>query len=656
MHSVNTLNKRVSLRCAGVRQLPADSPLPSLRPLADGYSTPPFVTTRRGSGSGGLGGVGGRTASGGWQRSSHGAGAGLSYPNHQYDSMIEDVVQQILNEASPESLSPLELGPAAGAAGTAGSAAAAADAAAAAGSTAPAALAVSRDGVTGVQTAQSASASAAVAAEDGKVVCGHDENVPLVVNSAVLQPVPPTVTDAAAPNAAQQQEPLPFSPPARRRSIYLPPSSGKRRRADEHEPLAAAIASEEEQPGPLMAAAAAASDATVAAAGNAVTAAALRDDGGLAATAPGRSLQGQASGAADEVSSSPEGPRSSPSSRRRPRKAARVDGGCNSAAAAAVVAAAAKAAAAASNRNLDELSNLGSEDSDSDAEVDRIMNAAMASAEQAAGAGTGAAGSHGPAAQHRGTGPIRGMTAVRAAGPQSLFSWSGGAVRQNASSWARPGLSWARNSGEGAAYMTGMLAERTGCDAPVCIPILTPTNCVATGGPGRSSPQVRPGVPAPASTRPAGSPAGSGGVVAPGGPAGLPLHDPDDLMDVPRITNTPRGSGKGRGYLVRYRAGEERTSACSGLHSACCTPEDAWPCQAVVARYSPAACLSFCVHYARRALPLPTPRLLAWAGPRWSRSTARRSSTRAWRRPGRRASAGRVATWRASPPTSASAA
>ncbi|KXZ53334.1 hypothetical protein GPECTOR_7g1228 [Gonium pectorale] len=156
-------------------------------PPADGYSTPPYSANKARSPAG-------------WPRSA-------PYPGHQYDSMIEDVVQQILNESSPDALPPLELGPAAAAAAT----------------TTPGPAADAAAGVAPV--APAAAAAAPLAAASSVAAAGSE------------------VRDAqggAGPSAPQQAGAIPVRPP-RTRSIYLPavptqPGAKRRRTEDLEEP------------------------------------------------------------------------------------------------------------------------------------------------------------------------------------------------------------------------------------------------------------------------------------------------------------------------------------------------------------------------------------------------------------------------------------
>ncbi|GLC34828.1 hypothetical protein PLESTM_000244400 [Pleodorina starrii] len=386
------------------------SPVASLRP-ADGYNTPPCGSSKSRAPLHGPSG---------WPRST-------LYPGHQYDSMIEDVVQQMLNETSPDGPPPLELGrPAAcpAAAGPSGTATAASTAA------------NLRDGVTGV-----------VAHQTPTLPASGDENKPLAVNG--VAPMPATAAAAAAAGHSPQQ-----TPPLRR-SIYLSSPTGKRRRspgAEEPDTAAADVAA---------------------------------DGGG-----GGDSQQPGADGAVAQ----PQAPLLG--HRRRPRKAARVDGGS----------AATAAAAACNNMNLDEMSNLGSDDSNSDEDM-------LDSYAAGGGPGRGAGG------QVKAHGPVRGGPGGR--GPGSMFA--GRLMPYGApggSNWMKPGLAW----------------NRTAAAPPGQQPM----------GPARVSPQIRGPF---GSWRP--SPTGPGASAMagarPGPSAGLEPGSPgDSLLDVPRMLSKPRVAGSRR--------------------------------------------------------------------------------------------------------------
>ncbi|GIL73468.1 hypothetical protein Vretifemale_3590, partial [Volvox reticuliferus] len=302
----------------------ADSPLPSLRP-SDGYNTPPFRSGKH------------RTSLHhgvlGWQRS------GDLYPGHQYDSMIEDVVQQMLNEGSPESPSPLELGrqlEATAAAEVAAAAAVLAPAEAATVETeAKAPLGVRQDGVTDI-VAHHVPVPLAAADEDG--VMAMDDVAPGVT----------TLAGAETHFPLQQEQQQATSPS--RRSIYLPSPTGKRRRSGDPEDY----------------------------------------DVVNVAKAPAAATAAEASATVDPHEGGVEAQPPSSGHRRRPRKAPRVDGGASRSAAAAAVAAAAAAAAASNQVSLGELLNLGAEDPDSD---DGMLDSYADAAAAAGGSGGGGHGS-----------------------------------------------------------------------------------------------------------------------------------------------------------------------------------------------------------------------------------------------------------------------
>ncbi|EFJ45333.1 hypothetical protein VOLCADRAFT_94443, partial [Volvox carteri f. nagariensis] len=185
----------------------AESPVAgSLRPT-DGFSTPPCGTSKSRHG-------GATGSASGWHR----AGDGVSslYPGHQYDSMIEDVVQQILNEASPELPPSLEL--------TLAAAPMTTSVAAAGG--------VTREGVTGV-----------VARHAPAMLASGDENEPQAVNGvapSLVAAAPPATGVLSLQHQLQQQTPpLP-------RSTSLTGPAGKRRRSGDVEDFGGADAGGEE--------------------------------------------------------------------------------------------------------------------------------------------------------------------------------------------------------------------------------------------------------------------------------------------------------------------------------------------------------------------------------------------------------------------------
>ncbi|GIL49684.1 hypothetical protein Vafri_5998, partial [Volvox africanus] len=172
----------------------ADSPVPSLRP-PEGYSTPPF---RSGKHRMPL-----HHGISGWHR------GGDLYPGHQYDSMIEDVVQQMLNEGSPESPSPLELGrqPVA----TSGA-----------------------DIVAEAEAVATATAETTVEAE-ADVGVGREGAVDIATHRVSELVEEDAVNGAAAGMQSPQREEQQQATPPLRRSIYLTSPTGKRRRSGDPE-------------------------------------------------------------------------------------------------------------------------------------------------------------------------------------------------------------------------------------------------------------------------------------------------------------------------------------------------------------------------------------------------------------------------------------